>query len=69
MQVNIAPKQARQELGLSINDMARACGVHRQTLVKWEREERKPDAAALQLIKVLLWLKSKNILSDYLDIL
>lgn len=67
--MDISPKQARQELGLSINDMARACGIHRQTWVKWEREERKPSAAALQLIKILFWLKDKNILSNYLNIL
>lgn len=49
-------KEARQTLGLTINEAARACGVHRQTWVKWERGERKPDNVALQLVRLLLWL-------------
>ena len=61
------PKEARLRLGLSINEMARACGVHRQTWVKWERGERSPDAAALRLIHALLWLADRGLLTDYLD--
>lgn len=63
----ITPKEARLRLGLSINDMAAACGVHRQTWVKWERAERDPDAAALRLIHALLWLSDRGLLTDYLD--
>ena len=48
------PKQARQRLGLSIAEMARRCGVHRNTWAKWEREERRPNAAARRLIEILL---------------
>jgi DNA-binding transcriptional regulator YiaG len=49
-------KEARQTLGLSIDEAARACGVHRQTWVKWERAEREPDNAALNQVRLLLWL-------------
>ena len=61
------PKEARLRLGLSINDMARACGVHRQTWVKWERGERTPDAAALRLLDVLIWLHSRDMLNKCLS--
>ena len=50
------PKEARQTLGLSIAEMARAMGVHRQTWTKWERGERQPDNAAIQLMQLLCWL-------------
>lgn len=53
-------KEARQTLDLSIDEAARACGVHRQTWVKWERGERKPDNAALQLVRLLLWLHERR---------
>lgn len=64
---SLSPKEARQKLGLSINDMARACGVHRQTWVKWERDERSPDSAALRLIHALLWLFDRGLLIDFLS--
>lgn len=56
----MTPAEARQTLGLSIEEMARAMGVHRQTLVKWERGERKPDNAAEQLMRLLLWLREER---------
>jgi len=49
-------KEARQMLGLSQVDMARAMGVHYMTLRKWERGERKPDQAARRLMELLCWL-------------
>lgn len=52
----MTPVQARQTLGLSIAEMARAMGVHRQTWTKWERDERQPDKAAAQLMRLLCWL-------------
>lgn len=52
----MTPVQARQTLGLSIAEMARAMGVHRQTWTKWERDERQPDKAAAQLMDLLCWL-------------
>jgi len=63
----INPKKARLRLGLSINDMSDACGVHRQTWVKWERGEREPGAAVGRLINILLWLNDNDILSDCLE--
>lgn len=56
----MTPAEARQKLGLSVEEMARAMGVHRQTWVKWERRERKPDNAAAQLMHLLCWLHEKR---------
>jgi DNA-binding XRE family transcriptional regulator len=42
---DLSLKDARQALDITIDEMARACGVHRQTWVKWERGERAADAA------------------------
>lgn len=56
----MTPQEARQKLGLSIAEMAQACGVHRQTWTKWERGEREPDKAAQRLIKVLVWLHDEE---------
>lgn len=60
-------KQCRLRLSLSIADMARALGVHRQTYVKWERGEQKPPAVAIRLVKTLLWLHDIGMFSDYLE--
>ena len=54
--MNLTPKQVRESIGLSINEIARAMGVHRQTWIKWERGERKPDNAAAQFMGLLCWL-------------
>ena len=59
------PKEARLTLGLNQSEMAAACGVHRSTWVKWERGEREPDAAAVRLIDVLLWIRERHIFIDY----
>jgi len=56
----------RQCLLLNQVEMAQALGVHRQTYVKWERDEREPSAAAIRLIETLMWLKSQKLLDDYL---
>lgn len=56
----MTPTEARQKLGLSIAEMARAMGVHRQTWTKWERGERQPDKASLQLMQLLCWLRDKH---------
>jgi len=61
------PKEAREYLGLNQTQMASTMGVHRNLWLKWEREEQRITAAPLRLIEVLLWLKSKNMLVDYLD--
>ena len=52
----MTPAEVRKELGLSVEEMAQAMGVHRQTWVKWERGERKPDNAATRLMHLLCWL-------------
>lgn len=62
-----SPKEARETLGLTQTQMAAAMGVHRNLWLKWEREEQRITAAPARLIEVLLWLKSKNMLVDYLD--
>ena len=54
------PSEVRQTLGLSIEEMALAMGVHRQTWVKWERGERRPDNASAQLMRLLCWLHEKR---------
>ena len=66
MATMINPKEARLTLGLSQKAMAAACGVHRSTYVKWERGEREPDAAAVRLIEVLLWLRDRRIFHEYI---
>ena len=53
------PKQTRLTLGLSINEMAQVCGVHRQTWVKWERGERTPPAIAIRFFDILELLKTE----------
>lgn len=53
--------EVRKRLGLSIADMAKACGVHRQTWIKWEKGERHPEAAARRLISLLEWLHDQGI--------
>lgn len=46
----------RTALGISVKEMALACGVHRQTLVKWERGEAVPSHATVRFYELLLWL-------------
>lgn len=52
--------ETRKELGLSINEMAELMGVHRQTLVKWERGERQPDNSAVRHMELLVWLRENH---------
>lgn len=58
-------KEARCKLGLTPNEMAEAMGVHRQTLVKWERGERTPDNAALRLIQALQFMFEQGLLAEF----
>lgn len=48
--------EARNTLGLDIDEMATAMGIHRNTWGKWVKGERRPDNAAVQLVRYLLWL-------------
>ncbi len=49
----VTPQTIRQTLDLSIDEMAQVMGVHRQTWLKWERGERRPDNAAVRLMEIL----------------
>lgn len=42
----------RQELGISQNDLATRCGVHRTTII---RIEQNPNFARLELLKAILY--------------
>lgn len=56
----MTPAEARQKLGLSQQEMARAMNVHYMTWRKWERGERDPDSAAKRLIDVLVWMREQH---------
>ncbi len=43
----------RKNLGLSQSDFAAALGVSISTLSKWETGDRRPDAAAAKLLRIL----------------
>jgi DNA-binding transcriptional regulator YiaG len=60
-------KKVRKNLNFSQVKMAHACGVHPMTYAKWERRERTPGNAAIQLINVLQWLDKQGILKDFLN--
>lgn len=62
----MTPAEARQKLGLSRQEMARAMGVHRETWAKWERGERRPDNASTQLMRLLCWLHRRQTLAQWL---
>jgi DNA-binding transcriptional regulator YiaG len=59
-------KENRKSLNLNIKQMAQAMGVHRQTWIKWEREEQRIPNAANRLIETLIWLKNRELLSEYI---
>lgn len=48
--------ESRLRLGFSIQQMADAMDVHRDTWGKWVRGDRKPDRASVQLVRLMLWL-------------
>jgi DNA-binding transcriptional regulator YiaG len=52
----MTPAEARQNLGLSREEMAAAMGVHYETWAKWERGQRQPDRAAVRLMEMMCWL-------------
>ncbi len=65
----VTPQTIRQTLDLSIDEMAQVMGVHRQTWLKWERGERRPDNAAVRLMEILSFLHKEhpNIFKNILD--
>jgi len=50
-------ERERRMWGLGIDEFACVLGVHRQTMLKWERGEAPPSAAAKQLYRVLQWVR------------
>lgn len=46
-------RELRHSLQLSQGDFAAALGVSKSTLSKWESGERRPDAAAAKLLRIL----------------
>ena len=65
----MTPAEARQDLGLSIAEMARTLGIHRQTWVKWERGEQSPPAVALTAIRLLWFLQMRGELQDWIALI
>jgi DNA-binding transcriptional regulator YiaG len=61
------PKQARESLCLNQTEISKAMGVSRSTWLHWERGEREINAAALRLLKTILWLQSIDKLDIYLQ--
>ncbi len=61
----MTPLEARQELGLSIAEMARTLNIHRDTWGKWEREVQKPPAIAITAMRMLVFLKWRGLLDDW----
>lgn len=62
----MTPAEARQELGLSIAEMARTLRIHRQTWAKWEREEQHPPAVAVTAMRLLVYLQWRGLLDDWI---
>ena len=67
--MTINPKQAREFLGLSQTDMAKAMGVSRGLWLKWERQEQGMTAAPTRFLQFLIWLQSKDMLDIYFTFL
>jgi DNA-binding transcriptional regulator YiaG len=61
----VTAAETRQKLGLSIAEMARALGIHRQTWVKWERGEQSPPAVAVTAMRLLWFLHMRGELDDW----
>lgn len=62
----INPKEARIRLGLSQSEMAKACNTSIGTVTKWDQGQREPRGQAIQLIKLMLWLKKRDLLTEWL---
>lgn len=54
----MTPLEARKQLNLTQAKMAHLMGVHLHTWIKWERGERKMNAAAKMLLNKII--KEKN---------
>lgn len=58
------PKAVREALGMTVTQVARACGIHYMTWSKWEKGEQRPPAIARRMLALLLWLNSKGLLQQ-----
>lgn len=57
----------RKSFGFNQMEFARLLQIHRNTWVKWERGEREPPAVAISAIKMLLFMRSRGVLLDWMD--
>ncbi|WP_171455157.1 hypothetical protein [Serratia marcescens] len=57
---------AVQKYNFQQADMARALGVHYNTYGKWSRSEQNPPAAVYTAINLLLFLKEKQLVAEWL---
>lgn len=62
----VSPREAREILGLSQSEMAKACNTSIGTVTKWDQRQREPRGQAARLIEVLLELKEKGMLDWYI---
>ena len=63
-------KEIRTSLGYTGNGQSFAAdlGVSWGALRKWESGEREPAGSATTLIRLYVWLDSKGLLDDWLDV-
>lgn len=59
-------RTAPAALGLTRRELAEALGVAYPTLGKWARGERSPDAAALNALRMLVFLQERGHLTAWL---
>jgi transcriptional regulator with XRE-family HTH domain len=59
------PRHLRQLLGVSNVRMAQLLGVGDNTWLAWQSGRRKPSAAAVRLMDVIMWLFDEGQLSNY----
>ncbi|MBI3310409.1 MAG: helix-turn-helix domain-containing protein [Serratia liquefaciens] len=57
--------EAQTLLGFSKAEMARALMVHYNTYDKWERGEQKPPAVVYASVNMLIFMKEKEVLSEW----
>lgn len=58
---------ARDVLGMSVSEMARVLGVHRNTLDKWLRGEQNAPAVAISAADMLIFLYQRGLLDDFVN--
>ncbi|MDE9477042.1 helix-turn-helix transcriptional regulator [Xenorhabdus bovienii] len=63
--MNNAVNEAREKLGLSVSEMARILGVHRNNVDQWCRGERNPPAIALTAIAMMVFMAERGLLDEW----